>query len=102
MCLMCGNGFTGPPNTTNATKHLRCKHKHEYLLYFDLLEGAKQGTFFGDVHQSIREVAFQVPLNRFSVFFFCINSFLVYLRLKKNNLEEETVFVFRHHFTKSL
>lgn len=60
MCLMCGNGFTGPPNTTNATKHLRCKHKHEYLLYFDLLEGAKQGTFFGDVHQSIREVAFQV------------------------------------------
>uniref|UniRef100_A0A1I8ENX0 BED-type domain-containing protein n=1 Tax=Wuchereria bancrofti TaxID=6293 RepID=A0A1I8ENX0_WUCBA len=56
MCLMCGNGFTGPPNTTNATKHLRCKHKHEYLLYFDLLEGAKQGTFFGDVHQSIREL----------------------------------------------
>ncbi|MCP9262812.1 hypothetical protein DINM_005777 [Dirofilaria immitis] len=58
MCLMCGNGFTGPPNTTNATKHLRCKHKHEYLLYFDLLEGAKQGTFFGDVHQSIREENF--------------------------------------------
>ncbi|EFO22291.1 hypothetical protein LOAG_06196 [Loa loa] len=56
MCLMCGNGFTGPPNTTNATKHLRCKHKNEYLLYFDLLEGAKQGTFFGDVHQSIREL----------------------------------------------
>ncbi|VDM99453.1 unnamed protein product [Thelazia callipaeda] len=56
MCLLCGNGFTGPPNTTNATKHLRCKHKHEYLLYFDLLEGSKQGTFFGDVHQSIREL----------------------------------------------
>ncbi|VDK27229.1 unnamed protein product [Gongylonema pulchrum] len=55
MCLLCNSGFTGPPNTTNATKHLRCKHKHEHLLFSDLLEGVKRGTVLGDVHQSVRE-----------------------------------------------
>lgn len=56
MCLLCSSALTGPPNTTNATKHLRSRHKNEYMMYFELIERFKRGTFFGDLHQSIREV----------------------------------------------
>lgn len=98
---MCGNGFSGPPNTTNATKHLRCKHKNEYLLYFDLLEGAKQRTFLGDVHQSIREVAFQILLIFFSFRFLFpsyVNLLFILSEIDREWHREEDCF----HFTECL
>ncbi|KHN77866.1 hypothetical protein Tcan_07315 [Toxocara canis] len=56
MCELCGGYFVGAANTTNAAKHLKCRHKAEYAQYIVMHESAKKGTFVGDLHGSLREI----------------------------------------------
>uniref|UniRef100_A0A915C710 BED-type domain-containing protein n=1 Tax=Parascaris univalens TaxID=6257 RepID=A0A915C710_PARUN len=56
MCELCGGSFSGAANTTNAAKHLRCRHKAEYAQYVQMHESAKRGAFVGDLHESLRKI----------------------------------------------
>ncbi|VDK66406.1 unnamed protein product [Anisakis simplex] len=67
MCELCGGYFIGAANTTNATKHLKCRHKEEFAEYIELYDSAKRGSFVGALHDVLREIMLKGRAKRLGI-----------------------------------